>query len=320
MPAHEMDSTVGLVTCNIGAQRHGARVGAGVGHRCAQKTATYTKLPRTQQAHFSANMLRLPRPPVVVLAVVVVTTIVVVVVVGHSWNYNPTPREYGLRPAEIDNEEIITGCKYTRTEGEEMTYSRGGHLAMRRVSRGRELCVSWAANGHEREPGRGWVRVGLSTDGDTQDKFDGGVLGEGIDFAAFEGVRLLIPNNTTLGPATIQWRWDYCGANREFVTCSDVVIVAENDVSGHGLGLRGNEQQRYLGHCADGMPPLPTTPYMPKNICEKEKVKPEEEEEEEEDYPHLSDSEGEDEDCLCTSPPLNQTQTFHFVCTGVEVN
>jgi hypothetical protein len=222
---------------------------------------------------------------------------------GHSWNYNPTPRDYGLRPAEIDNEVVTEGCLYTRAEGWDLTYSKGGHLAMRKVSRGRDLCVSWTSNGHFREPGRGWVRLSLSSGGDSQPEFDQGILLANVDYAAYEGVRVRIPEDTPLGLAVLQFHWDYCGAHRFFVSCSDIVILEKDDPAGQNYGLRGTEKPEHLGHCLAHLPPIPP-PSSDPNICAHRPL------------PEPDSESDEEETCHCHCPPCGPAEPLPSVPAG----
>ena len=188
---------------------------------------------------------------------------------AHSWNYNPVPRDYYLSTfGDIDNSDTISGCKYTRSQGETLTYSRGGIYEMRKVSRGKELCVSWMANGHPNDPARGYVRISLSTGSDDQENFDNNILLANVDFAAFEGVRVTIPEDTPLGLATLKFYWDYCGSGFEFASCSDILILETDDPEGQNYGLTGFEDPRYLGNCAAGTSSLPDPNSFTQNSCD----------------------------------------------------
>lgn len=183
---------------------------------------------------------------------------------AHSWNYNPIPRDYGLG-GERDNSAVIDGCLYSRQQGNDLTYSKGGEFEMRRVARGSELCVSWMGNGHTSvaELNRGYVRISMSTGVDypldSQQDFDAHILLDNMDFDAYEGVRVLIPPDTPLGIATIKFYWDYCGSGFEFASCSDIEIVESGDPRAQTYGIPSGTNEKYLGNCIAGLPPFPSS-------------------------------------------------------------
>ena len=183
---------------------------------------------------------------------------------AHSWLENPIPRDWGIFGSgnEIDNGNVGGGCRYTRAEGESMTYGAGYHKS--RVHRGDYICIRHAANGHPNNAGRGYSRVSLSYDDpntgaarDTESDFNCNVIQNNVDYAAFEGFKVQIPEDAELGGATLQWWWNFYGAGVDFTSCADIEIVDDNEPSDN-LGLPPGTNLQYFGNCRDGFDPIPS--------------------------------------------------------------
>ena len=146
---------------------------------------------------------------------------------AHSWIDYPYPRDWRFRTSgnEIDNANVGGGCPYTREFGE-ATYQQ---FPMTRVHPGDTLTVRHVGRGHENDPRRGWGRVSLScgVNGtqDSQEDFDCNVLGNNINHDQLSGYCVTIPPDTPLGMCTVQWWWDFEGANLDFTSCADILVV-----------------------------------------------------------------------------------------------
>ena len=202
---------------------------------------------------------------------------------GHSWLINPPQRDaYPKRDVkdQMANQNDHNGCKYSREYGNEMTYKQGGDWSMAIVSRGKELCLQWASNGHFNDPRRGTVDFYLtqavsggavtedSKGKETQNSFFSNPIALDVDYANFKGIRVMIPKDTPLGVNTVQFRWYYCGSTYLFSGCSDIYVVEEDDPSGHKYGLPVGFSGVY-GNCKAELPPIPTDPpEVAQGFCE----------------------------------------------------
>ena len=173
-------------------------------------------------------------------------------VAAHSWLEHPIPRDYGLLGGgnEIDNEGVVSGCKYSYQFGQDNTYDS---FYLSRVHRGSELCIRHAGNGHVNDPLRGYSRVTIGYPPNEETECT--VLASNVDYSLHEGFKVVIPEDAPIGRAVIKWFWLYYGSQRNFTSCADILVVDDSvDLSNEIVGLPPGVNPSILGKCAPSEP------------------------------------------------------------------
>lgn len=193
---------------------------------------------------------------------------------AHSWLEFPIPRDWALLGGgrEIDNKDIRSACPQTREFGASTTYNS---FPMSVVHAGDELCVRHASNGHFNDARRGYSQVSLSwgRNGslDSYEDFNCNVIANNIDYAAYEGFRVKLPDDLPLGLVTVRWFWHYYGAISNFTSCADILVVDDN-LSAYTYGVPPGNKLVDLGHCDPAKDPMPiisgnSAPLLADPVC-----------------------------------------------------